>query len=75
MANRTYEALYVIKGALEAVIYDMDETPVETLQVRQGEILVLLESGHGYFIKEEDTNVLEIKNGPYLGAEIDRRRI
>ena len=53
----------------------MDETPVETLQVRQGEILVLLESGHGYFIKEEDTNVLEIKNGPYLGAEIDRRRI
>ena len=75
MANRTYEALYEIKGALEAVIYDMDETPVETLQVRQGEILVLLESGHGYFIKEEDTNVLEIKNGPYLGAEIDRRRI
>ena len=75
MANRTYEALYVIKGALEAVIYDMDETPVETLQVRQGEILVLLESGHGYFIQEEDTNVLEIKNGPYLGAEIDRRRI
>ena len=42
MANRTYEALYVING---------------------------------YFIKEEDTNVLEIKNGPYLCAEIDRRRI
>ena len=73
--NRTYETLYVIKGALEAVIYDMDETPVETLQVRQGEILVLLESGHGYFIKEDDTTVLEVKNGPYLGAEIDRRRI
>lgn len=74
-ANRTYETLYVIKGALEAVIYGMDEVPVETLQVRQGEILVLLESGHGYFIKEDDTTVLEVKNGPYLGAETDRRRI
>lgn len=74
-ANRTYEALYVITGALEAVIYDMDEVPVEKLEVRQGEILVLLESGHGYFIKEDDTTVLEIKNGPYLGAETDRRRI
>jgi len=75
VANRTYEALYVIKGALEAVIYDMDEVPVETLQVGQGEILVLLESGHGYFIKEAGTTVLEVKNGPYLGAETDRRRI
>lgn len=74
-ANRTYEALYVIKGSLKAIIYDMNEAPVETLQVKQGEILVLLESGHGYFIEEEDTTVLEIKNGPYLGAETDRRRI
>ena len=74
-ANRTYEALYVIKGSLKAIIYDMNEAPLETLQVKQGEILVLLESGHGYFIEEEDTTVLEIKNGPYLGAETDRRRI
>lgn len=74
-ANRTYEALYVIKGSLKAIIYDMNEAPVETLQVKQGEILVLLESGHGYFIQEDDTTVLEVKNGPYLGAETDRRRI
>ena len=75
MANRTYETLYVIKGALEAVIYDMDEVPVETLPVRQGEILVLLESGHGYFIKADGTTVLEVKTGPYLGAKTDLRRI
>ena len=74
-ANRTYETLYVIKGALEAVIYDMDEVPVDRLEIRQGEILVLLECGHGYLIKEDDTTVLEVKNGPYLGAETDRRRI
>jgi len=74
VANRTYEALYIIKGGIKADIYDLEENFVETIEVRQGEILVLLESGHGYTIIEEDTTVLEIKNGPYLGAEMDRRR-
>ena len=54
---------------------NLEETKIETLIVKQGELLILLESGHGYSILEEDTTVLEVKNGPYLGAEIDRRRI
>jgi len=37
--------------------------------------LILLEGGHGFFIKEDDTVILEVKNGPYLGAEMDRHRI
>jgi len=74
ISDRTYEVLYVIKGALSADIYDMDENKVETLAVKQGEILVLLNSGHGYTILEDDTTVLEVKNGPYPGAEADRRR-
>lgn len=72
--DRTNEVLYIIKGALSADIYDMDENKIDTLTVKQGEILVLLNSGHGYTILEEDTTVLEMKNGPYLGAEVDRRR-
>ena len=74
VSDRTYEVLYIIKGALSADIYDMDENKIETLAVRQGEILVLLNSGHGYTILEDDTTVLEVKNGPYPGAEADRRR-
>ena len=73
--DRTYEVLYVINGAIKADIYDMEENRIETLAVKQGEILILLESGHGYSILEEDTTVLEVKNGPYFGAETDRRRI
>ena len=75
VVNRTYEVLYVIKGAILAEIYDLEENKIEVLTVNQGEILILLESGHGYTILEEDTTVLEVKNGPYLGAEVDRRRI
>lgn len=73
--NRTCEVLYVIKGKLRAVIYDLENTPIEELTVSQGEILVLLECGHGYTLLEDETTVLEVKTGPYLGAEIDRRRI
>jgi hypothetical protein len=73
--TRTCETLVVLSGAVEATIYTLDEEFVEQLTVSAGEILVLLECGHGYKILSDDTTVIEIKNGPYLGAEIDRRRI
>lgn len=73
-AARTYEAVYVVKGAIEARIFDLDRTPVETLTVKQGEMLILLESAHGYTILEEDTTVLEFKNGPFLGADKDKTK-
>ena len=74
-ADRTHEVLYVVRGCVEAAIYNLDAVCIENLEVRQGEILVLLECGHGYVIREEGTTVLEVKNGPYPGADIDRRRI
>jgi hypothetical protein len=71
---RTQEVLVVLNGSVEAVIYDLDGTEVAKLIVKSGEVLVLLDSGHGYRILEDGTRVIEVKNGPYLGAEIDRRR-
>ena len=73
--SRTCETLYVISGSLEAHIYDLNEKQIDSFVVQAGEILILLECGHGYTILEDDTKVVEIKNGPYLGAEVDRRRI
>jgi hypothetical protein len=73
--NRTHEVLYVAQGSLKATIYTLDAEVVESLTLEQGDILVLLSSGHGYQILEDNTRVLEIKNGPYLGAEKDRSRI
>lgn len=73
--HRTYETIYVIRGCIEAMIYDLTGNYVDRLEIHQGDILTLLACGHGYKIKEDGTTVLEIKNGPYLGADIDRRRI
>ena len=47
-AMRTYEAVYVVKGAIEARIFDLDLIPVETLTIKQGEMLSLLESSWLY---------------------------
>lgn len=73
-ALRTYEAIYVVKGAIEARLFDLDLIPVETITVKQGELLILLESAHGYTILEDDTTVLEIKNGPFMGVDKDKTK-
>ena len=71
----TQEAVVVLSGSLKARIYDRKQSPVTELTLVTGECLVLLEGGHSYEILENGTRALEIKNGPYVGAEADRRRI
>lgn len=73
--QRTHETLYVRRGRIEARIFNEGRELVDTLQVGEGDILTLMSGGHGYTILEDGTQVLEIKNGPYLGAERDRIRI
>lgn len=73
--NRTQEVLYVRKGSIKAAIYSLEGELIGTCVVKAQDVLILLSCGHGYTILEDDTQVLEVKNGPYLGAEIDRKRI
>jgi len=71
---RTQEVLVVISGSIEATIYSLEQKEVAKIKVSEGEVLVLLNSGHGYQVLEDLTKVIEIKNGPYLGSDIDRTR-
>ena len=61
-------------GSIRATIYGDNRKQIRQLEVFSGDVLILISGGHGYEILEDDTHVLEIKNGPYLGAEIDRTR-
>lgn len=71
----TQEVLYIRKGKIKASIYDSDDVLCAEWEVGAGDILILLGGGHGYEILEGETQVLEIKNGPYVGADADRRRL
>jgi hypothetical protein len=71
----TQEVLYIRKGKVKANIFDTSEQKVAEFVVTEGDVLILLRGGHGYDILEDGTQVLEIKNGPYVGADRDRRRL
>lgn len=71
----TQEVIFVRKGRIKANIFDTGERKVAELIVGAGDIIILLRGGHGYDILEDGTQVLEVKNGPYVGPELDRRRL
>ncbi|GAC1377238.1 MAG: hypothetical protein NVS3B3_18480 [Aquirhabdus sp.] len=71
----TQEVIFVRTGKIRANIYDTAETKVAELIVGAGDIIILLRGGHGYDIMEDGTQVLEVKNGPYVGPDLDRRRL
>ena len=71
----TQEVLYVKKGKIRADIYTTKSRKLKSIIVGQGDVIILLRGAHGYEILEDETQVLEIKNGPYMGADLDRRRI
>ena len=48
---------------------------LRSFEAAEGDVVVLLWGGHGYSVLEDNTQVLEVKTGPYVGAELDRRRI
>src|SRR3989304_8968250 len=70
----TQEVIFLRKGRLKATIYSEANKPLTSVQLVAGDILVLLAGGHGYEGLEDGTQVLEIKNGPYVGADKDRER-
>lgn len=71
----TQEILFVQKGRLLAHIYGTSDTLIKEIELQPGDVLILLRGGHGYTMLEDNTCVLELKNGPYVGAEQDRRRL
>lgn len=73
--TRTQEFVFVIHGNMKVTLYDEDERFVEEVILTASEGMILLAGCHGYHILSDDTIVLEIKNGPYPGAEVDRKRI
>lgn len=70
----TQEVLYIRKGRISARIFNAKRELVNEREVNEGDIIALMYGGHGYTILEDGTQVLEVKNGPYVGAEQDRER-
>lgn len=62
----TSETVIVRSGECEVDIFTSDGVPVATHTLRTGDVVVLLDGGHGFRMRV-DTVLLEVKQGPYLG--------
>ena len=68
----TSEVIVVRQGRCEIDIYNNQRQLVATEQLREGDILLMVDGGHGFRMLE-DTVFLEIKQGPYTGLD-DKER-
>jgi len=66
--NSTWEVLVVRRGQCDVDIYDGGNQCVATRRLSEGDIIVLIGCGHGFRMLE-DTVLLKVKQGPYLGAD------
>lgn len=64
----TSEVLVVREGLCELDLYTADGELVRTCRLEVGDVVLLMEGGHGLRMIER-TVLLEIKQGPYSGAE------
>jgi hypothetical protein len=62
----TFEVLVVRQGRCEVDIYNPVREFVATRELREGDVMLIAEGGHGFRMLE-DTILLEVKQGPYLG--------
>src|SRR2546427_13165542 len=69
----TYEALFIVRGRLEVTFFNEARAIVTKRQLRQGDCVMLMTGGHGFRVLE-DCKMIEVKQGPYAGADFDKFR-
>ena len=75
VVTQTQETVYVKRGRMRVDVFNDDSKLIESVVLETGDFAVLGDCGHGYEILEEDTQILEIKNGPFISVEADKEAI
>lgn len=68
----TQEVLVIRKGKVKVNFYNTDKEGVADTILNAGDVILLCSGGHGFEILQE-TEMIEIKQGPYVG-ENDKTR-
>jgi mannose-6-phosphate isomerase-like protein (cupin superfamily) len=64
----TQEVLLIRRGSLRTDFYRRDKTYLESRVLGAGDVILLAGGGHGFEVLEE-LEMIEVKQGPYLGAD------
>ena len=68
----TQETLFIKKGRVEIKFYDEKKKYLESRVLKTGDVILLVSGGHD-FLMLDDTEMVEVKQGPYAGDE-DKER-
>ena len=70
--TKTQEVLFIKSGKVQIEFYDNNMKFIENKTVTTGDIIFLSSGGHGFFMLEK-SEIIEVKQGPYL-KEDDKLR-
>ena len=64
----TQEVLFIRKGKVKVDFYNSDLNFIDSQVLHTGDVILLASGGHAFEILEE-TEMIEVKQGPYAGEE------
>ena len=70
--NTSCECLFIKTGRVKIYFYDLYKKPICSEVVSEGDTVLLLSGGHG-FLMIEPSEIIEVKQGPYVG-QMDKVR-
>lgn len=62
----TQETLFIKSGKVRVDFYDDNRQYLESHILNQGDVILLAHGGHG-FVMLEESEIIEVKQGPYAG--------
>lgn len=64
----TQEVLFIKKGKLRVDFYNVQQQYLESHTLEAGDVMLLVTGGHGFEVLEE-LEMVEVKQGPYVGEQ------
>ena len=64
----TQEVLFIKSGRVRVDYFDDNKNYLESRVVNQGDVVLLSGGGHGFYMLE-NSEIIEVKQGPYAGDE------
>jgi hypothetical protein len=64
----TQETLLIKRGKLRVDFFDDQQTYLQSRILQAGDVILLVQGGHGFEVLEE-TEMFEVKQGPYAGDD------
>ncbi|MFQ5771606.1 MAG: hypothetical protein ACE5HX_13795, partial [bacterium] len=67
----TQEVLFIRKGVVKVDLFDKELNFLKSVILNKGDVIFLISGGHGFEMLE-DSEIFEVKQGPYSGVERDK---